>query len=191
MSYTEEDVKRAAEVKEWVESKISELEGELERLRGILALVNEVLRRASFKPAVAMAPEVRAEAPTPTHVVATVEYKEVHPLKRVKDGRLLANAYISESSVAIVPVSDIQLNISTPPFKSFLISRILEGMKGKDLESVSAGRLRPEEALSYTVEDEGGVIRKIVVNNYRDKGRLTEIFNTTTWAFTRMLEKTG
>jgi hypothetical protein len=39
--------------------------------------------------------------------------------------------------------------------------------------------------------DENGIIKKIIINNYRDKDRLNEIFNTSTWVFTRMIEKTN
>ena len=44
--------------------------------------------------------------------------------------------------------------------------------------------------LDYDVaEDDNGIIKRIVINNYRDKERLNEIFNTSTWVFTRMIEK--
>ncbi|MEE9586178.1 MAG: hypothetical protein V3W09_04680 [Nitrososphaerales archaeon] len=192
MDLTEEEIKRAAETKQWVESKISELEGELEHLRGVLIMLDTVLRKTSFQPAAAIPKEAKPEEaapPQPTPVAATAEFKEVRPLKRSKDGMLLANGYVSESSVALVPVSDVALKVSTPPFGSFFLNRILEGMKGKDLENVSAGRLKENEVLNYTVEEENEVIKKIVINNYRDQSRLTEIFNTSVWTFARMLEK--
>jgi hypothetical protein len=83
-----------------------------------------------------------------------------------------------------------KFNVNTPPFQSFFINRILEGMKNKDKERVERGELASDEAIDYNVDDEDGVIRKIVVNNYRDKERLDEIINTATWALARMLEKT-
>lgn len=192
MDLTEEEIKRAAETKQWVESKIFELEGEIERLRGVLVMLDTVLRKTSFQPAATIPKEAKPEEaapPQPTPVVATAEFKEVRPLKRSKDGMLLANGYVSEASVALVPVSDVALKVSTPPFGSFFLNRILEGMKGKDLENVSAGRLKENEVLNYTVEEENEVIKKIVINNYRDQSRLTEIFNTSVWTFARMLEK--
>jgi hypothetical protein len=64
-------------------------------------------------------------------------------------------------------------------------------MKSKDAEKVSQGAFSESEALNYKVEDEGGQIRRIVINNYREKERLQEIFNTSSWVFTRMLEKSG
>jgi hypothetical protein len=64
-------------------------------------------------------------------------------------------------------------------------------MKNKDAEKVGQGTIKESEVLGYKVEDEGGSIKRIVIDNYRDKERLQEIFNTSAWVFTRMLEKSG
>ena len=116
----------------------------------------------------------------------------IRPLKRAKDDFLLANAEVSPDAVVIVPSSGVSVNANIPPFKSFFLNRILEGMKSKDAEKVNQGVLRESDALNYKVEeDDGGIIKCIVINNYRDKDRLQEIFNTSTWVITRMLEKSG
>ena len=129
--------------------------------------------------------------------------RNIKPLKRAKDDFLLANAEISLDAVVIVPTPGINLNANTPPFKSFFLNRILEGMKNKDAEKVSQGALRESDALNYKVEEEqdigasgggassSGIIKRIVINKYREKDRLQEIFNTSAWVFTRMLEKSG
>jgi hypothetical protein len=65
-------------------------------------------------------------------------------------------------------------------------------MKNKDAEKVSQGALGEADALNYKVEeDASGIIKQIVINKYREKDRLQEIFNTSAWVFTRMLEKSG
>ncbi len=192
MDLSEEEIKRAAETKQWVESRVSELEVELERLRGLLTVLDGILRKASFQPAAAIPRAAKPEAVAPVRpvaVVATAEFKEVRPLKRSKDGLLLANAYVSESSVAIIPVSDIVLKTSTPPFTSFFSKKVLQSMVTKDLENVSAGKLRDAEVLNYIMEEENETIKKIVISNYRDQSRLNEILNTAIWTFARMLEK--
>ncbi|HVD21330.1 MAG TPA: hypothetical protein VNB95_05265, partial [Nitrososphaera sp.] len=131
--------------------------------------------------------------------------RNIKPLKRAKDDFLLANAEISPDEVVIIPAPGINLNVNTPPFKSFFLNRILEGMKSKDAEKVSQGALRESDALNYKVEEEeqdigasgggggssNGIIKRIVINKYREKDRLQEIFNTSAWVFTRMLEKSG
>ena len=60
-------------------------------------------------------------------------------------------------------------------------------MKNKD---ASQG-IKEADALNYRVEEDNGAIKRIAINNYRDKDRLQEIFNTSAWVFTRMLEKSG
>jgi hypothetical protein len=62
-------------------------------------------------------------------------------------------------------------------------------MKTKDEELVTAGKLRKGQELRFDVEEADGVISKLVVENYREKGRLNEILNTMAWTFSRMLEK--
>jgi UTP-glucose-1-phosphate uridylyltransferase len=82
--------------------------------------------------------------------------------------------------------------LRSSPFRSFFLNRILEGMKTKDAEKVSQKQIKDTESLNYQVdEDNNGSIKKIIIINYREKERLNEIFNTSTWVFTRMIEKSG
>ncbi|MCP8310036.1 MAG: hypothetical protein L6N94_00835 [Candidatus Methylarchaceae archaeon HK01M] len=195
MGFTEEEVKRAAELRLWIEERIAELEGEIEKLREALAIMDNILRVTSFKVASELAPKPSVQA-EPVAIVAEKlkpsepEVKEVQPIKRSKDGYLMGNVYVSDSKMVIAPASDARLEVSIPPFESFFINRILEGMKNKDEESLSKGKIEAEDMIRYAIEEENGVIKKITVENYRDKRRLNEIINTVIWTFTRMLEKT-
>ena len=243
--YSEEDIRRAAEIREWLIKEISDRQEEVERLRTTLSIIDNLLKQGSFRAAANLG---FAEAATPaqagsaTTVATTAQVQQqthstevqppatkgqeqqqqqqggaatpalrattdnsaagrgggddsrnIKPLKRAKDDFLLANAEISPDTVVIVPVSGINLNVNTPPFKSFFLNRILEGMKSKDVEKVSQGALGESDALNYRVEEDdgSGVIKQIVINKYREKDRLQEIFNTSAWVFTRMLEKSG
>jgi len=103
----------------------------------------------------------------------------------------LANAEISQNTVQISPADGIELNVNTPPFKSFFLNRILDGMKTKDAEKVNQGQIKESESLNYQVEDNNGLIKRIIIKNCRESERLTEIFNTSTWVFSRMMEKEG
>ena len=248
--YSEEDIRRAAEIREWLIKEISDRQEEVERLRTTLSIIDNLLKQGSFRAAANLG---FAEAATPTQAGSAIteatttatqvqqqthstaaqppaakrqqqqqqagaaatptlratadngvsssggeDSRNIKPLKRAKDDFLLANAEISQDTVVIVPVSDINLNVNTPPFKSFFLNRILEGMKSKDAEKVSQGALRESDALNYRVEEDddsgggsSGIIKRIVINKYREKERLQEIFNTSAWVFTRMLEKSG
>lgn len=239
--YSEEDIRRAAEIREWLIKEISDRQEEVERLRTTLSIIDNLLKQGSFRAAAnlgfaaaatptqagpattvattaqvqqqthstaAQPPETKRQeqqqggAATPALRATTDnsaagsggdDSRNIKPLKRAKDDFLLANAEISPNTVVIVPVSGINLNVNTPPFKSFFLNRILEGMKSKDVEKVSQGALGESDALNYRVEEDdgSGVIKRIVINKYREKDRLQEIFNTSAWVFTRMLEKSG
>jgi hypothetical protein len=111
-------------------------------------------------------------------------------LKRAKDNLLISNAEYTPAFVRIALTDDMNLNINTPPFKTFFLNRILEGMKTKDKEKVQKGELGESEIIDYKVDnDEDGKINSVMISNYRERERLNEIFNTATWVFTRMLEK--
>ncbi len=242
--YSEEDIRRAAEIREWLIKEISDRQEEVERLRTTLSIIDNLLKQGSFKAAANLGfaaaatstpagpsttaqvqqqtrqtaaqplaakrqqQQQQAEANTPT-LRATADNgissssggddsRNIKPLKRAKDDFLLANAEISSDAVVIVPAPGVNLNANTPPFKSFFLNRILEGMKNKDAEKVSQGTLSESDSLNYKVEEEddsggggGGMIKRIVINKYREKDRLQEIFNTSAWVFTRMLEKSS
>jgi hypothetical protein len=219
-SYSEEDIRRAAEIREWLIKQISDRQEEVERLRTTLSIIDNLLKQGSFKAAANLgfaATAPAASGATTTTTAAQVQQQppttrqqqaaaptlkataddsrrrdNIRPLKRARDDFLLANAEVSSDAVVIVPAPGVNVNSNTPPFKSFFLNRILEGMKGRDAEKVNQGALRESDALNYKVEEEdSGIIKRIVINNYRDKERLQEIFNTSAWVFTRMLEKTG
>jgi hypothetical protein len=213
--YSEDDIRRAADIREWLVKQIADKQEEVERLRTTLAIIDSLLKQGSFKAAASLGSFAEAgstaataqvqqqarQAPTPPAAAARQQAaaptlktsdRDVRPLKRAKDEFLLANAEVSSGAVIIVPAPGVSLSVNTPPFRSFFLNRILEGMKGKDTEKVRQGALREQEALNYKVEeDNNGQIKRIVINNYRDKDRLQEIFNTSAWVFTRMLEKSG
>jgi hypothetical protein len=233
--YSEEDIRRAAEIREWLIKEISDKQEEVERLRTMLSIIDNLLKQGSFKAAANLGFTAAAATSTPvgpTAATAQVQQqarqtaeqpiagkrqqqqqaetaastlkattdsssnsndgRNIKPLKRAKDDFLLANAEVSPEAVVIVPAPGIDLNSNTPPFKSFFLNRILEGMKNKDAEKVGQGALGEIDALNYKVEeDSGGTIKQIIINKYREKDRLQEIFNTSAWVFTRMLEKSG
>jgi hypothetical protein len=172
----ESDVKKAAELKLWLEGQISELQEEIEKLKESLTYVDATLRASTFKPAIEMLAEVK-------------EIPEMRELKRDKGAEVLAVASITSDGISIEPKEGIVLSQSTPPFKSFLMGKILQGMKSKDEELVSSGRLGKESELRFDVEEVNGRISKLTVENYREKTRLNEILNTVAWTFSRMLEK--
>lgn len=228
-NYSEDDVRRAAEIREWLIKQISDKQEEVERLRTILSIIDSLLKQSSFRAASSFgssstistslakktAPSQKISTPLNQQqrvtnaaddddMTETVPYidqqqqpdepkfREVRPLKSVKDNVVLANAGLSSNVVEISPAEGITLNVNTAPFKSFFLNRILEGMKTKDKEKVSQGQIKESQSLTYQIEeDSNGLIKRIIINNYRENERINEILNTSTWVFTRMIEKSG
>ena len=227
-AYSEEVVRRAADIREWLTKQIADKQEEIERLRTMLFLVDMLLRRGSFKTAASLESVTSSSTIKPSDesstivgyqqnreaagndnndinairrvVVPTAEqqdntltsFTEVRQLRRIKDNLVLATATLSPTRVEITPVDGIDLNVNTQPFKSFFLNRILEGMKARDIEKVNRGEIEESESLNYQIEEKDGtLIKKIMISNYREKDRLSEIFNTSTWVLTRMMEKDG
>lgn len=181
---SEDEIKKVAETKLWIEERIKSLEREIEALRETLAVIDSFLLQKGFRPAeeIKQVAEVKEEA---KEVVA----EEVTPLK-AKDGRIIATAYISSKNVIVVPASSIKLKSSTPPFTSYLMGKKLPQMVEVDRAQVKSGMLKDDEVLKFSVEEDSeGVIKKITIENYRSKSRLKEILNLITWTFEKMLEK--
>jgi|SRR5687768_11237215 len=219
-SFSEDDIRRAAEVREWLVKEVTIKKEELDKLRNTLLIVDSLLKKTSFISALNLEsptsnlknkstqqyqplheeeedttqqkPKINSVMKSPSD-----EYRndgtqgvEIRPLKRAKDNLLISNAEYTPTYVRIALVDDINLNINTPPFKTFFLNRILDGMKMKDREKVQKGKLIESEIIDYKVDnDENGKINSVMISNYGESERLNEIFNTATWVFTRMLEK--
>ena len=159
-TFSEDDIRLAAEVREWLVKEVTNKKEELDKLRDTLLIVDSLLKKTSFITASHLessasnlkdrsAPEYQS-----IHKEETVQTKpsidsttkstdtdygqddnqgvEIRSLKRAKDNLLISNAEYTSTYVRIPLVNDINLNIDTPPFKSFFLNRILEGMKSKD-----------------------------------------------------------
>lgn len=217
-TFSEDDIRRAAEVREWLVKEVTNKKEELDKLRDTLLIVDSLLKKTSFITASHLDSSASnlKERSVPQyqslHKEETVQTKpsidsttkstntdygqdnnqgiEIRSLKRAKDNLLISNAEYTSTYVRIPLVDDINLNINTPPFKSFFLNRILEGMKLKDKEKIQKGEIDESEIIDYKVDnDENGKINSVTISNYRERERLNEIFNTATWVFTRMLEK--
>lgn len=220
-SFSEDDIRRAAEVREWLVKEVTNKKEELDKLRDTLVIVDSLLKKTSFitasnlessatnikdkiVPEIQSVQEKEKEMTTKTKSSSDLTSElasndnslddnqgvEIKPLKRAKDNFLISNAEYTSTYVKIPLVNDINLNINTPPFRSFFINRILEGMKTKDIEKIQKGEISESDIIDFKVDsDQNGIIKSVTVSNYREKERLNEIFNTATWVFTRMLEK--
>jgi hypothetical protein len=222
-SFSENDVQRAAEIRDLLIKQISDKKEELDRLGDMLNLVDAILKRSSFKPASTISKrqyddddqfqkdssnrmevnqkDQRHEGLSTGRVItdsggnmveSSPEYMgpEIKELRRTNDGLLLASAEIGPKNIKITPSEDLLININTPPFRSFFLNRILDGMKTKDEEKNRSGEIRDYEVLNYQVDNDlQGIIKSVTIANYREKERLQDILSTVTWVLSKMVEK--
>jgi hypothetical protein len=189
MATSEDQLRRNAELKLWIETRIGELQEEIDRLREALSVIDSVLRASSFKPAAELASSgPRAPAGEPEEPEGE-PIPEIRELRKDRGGDTIAVAQVTRQKVKIEPVAEVSLKADTPPFKSFLLGKILSGMKSNDEDSIAKGRIKKGEELRFSIAERSGKISSLVIENYRDKERLTEILNTVSWTFSRMLEK--
>jgi len=215
LGYSDDDIKNAAEIREWLTKQILEKQDEIEKIKITLSLIDSVLKQGSFKTAANLnfskkfSPnEQKSEMnslkkiPNQYHEKRRDDEEQTEPrkqafdetrlIKRLKDNTPIARFHVTSQEVLIIPEDQIRISIETPPFRSFFLNRILQGMINKDLDKINQGQLSESELISYDIitdNENKDLLKKIQIKNYRDKERINEIFNTAAWVLTRMLDK--
>ena len=128
LNYSEEDIKNAAELRDWILKQISDKQEEIDRLKRLLLLIDNLLKQGSFKPASKLERTINhSESSTinegqdsviPNKSTMKMENKkhnsininenvsmstETRDLKRLKDNLLLAKVNISSQTIEITP----------------------------------------------------------------------------------------
>ena len=215
LGYSDDDIKNAAEIREWLTKQILEKQDEIEKIKITLSLIDSVLKQGSFKTAANLnlakkiSPneqnmEINSQKKIPSqyHEKRRAQEEHIEPrkqsveetrlIKRLKDNTPVARFHVTQEEVTIIPEEPIRISIETPTFKSFFLNRILQGMINKDLDKINQGQISESEIISYDIITENqnkDILKKIQIKNYRDKERINEIFNTAAWVLTRMLDK--
>lgn len=190
-------IKKIAELRTLLGERVTKMEKELEQWRALLDFANAALLKEGFKKAEIVKPASTPTVLPPTEEVAPPEVSTVQPpafenekaipLKTVT-GDLLASLYASEDSMRVVLAEDKQFDINTPPFRTFLLERVLVKMQEKDREAVSEGTIPPDKILTYSIDSEGDIIREITIRNIQpDRSR--ELKSTIKWTLEKMYEK--
>jgi hypothetical protein len=141
-NFSENDVQRAAEIRDLLMKQISDKKEELDRLRDMLNLIDAILKLSSFKPASTISKRqydddqfqrdssIRMETNqkdqrreelstgrviTDSGVPMVDNSSEIKELRRANDSLLLAGAEIGLKNIKITPSEDLLININTPP----------------------------------------------------------------------------
>ena len=190
MKFSEEQIKDIIALKEDLIEQIDKHHIELEKLEKNLLLLDLVLKESSFTKASQLTKSIKDQYPNKKSSEES-STKKVIPIKQGNNGKILANANITEEQVSILLSDEIKVDSNTPPFKSFFIDRIIGEMKKKDLQEVSEGRIQKDAVIECMINKEGSEMREINVKNYRYKERVNELINTIGWSLSRMLENTN
>ena len=182
MQFSEDQIKDALETKDRINSEIQRHKEEIELLEKNLMLINSILKQQSFAKASSLKD---TKAPPPKEA-----QEEVIPLRKSADGALIANAYVTPEKVSIVLEQSLELKEDMHPFKSFFVDRIIGEMKKKDAADVERGAMSQDSIIDLLINKSGPNLREIIIKNYRQKERVSEILNTATWSFSKMMENT-
>jgi len=193
----DEKMKKIAELRTLLEERVTKMKKELEQWQALLDFANTTLLKEGFKkaeivkrplPKMPIPAEEVAPPEAPTAQPPVLEYEKAIPLKTVT-GDLLANLYVSEDSMRVVLAEDKKFDINTPPFRTFLLERVLAKMQEKDREAASAGEIPPDKILAYNIAREGDILSEITIRNIKpDRSR--ELKSTIKWTLEKMYEKT-
>ncbi|MEM2110789.1 MAG: hypothetical protein QXX08_02800 [Candidatus Bathyarchaeia archaeon] len=181
MGMEEEKLKKIAELREFLEERAKTLEAELEGLRTALDFINDLLLEKSFKRV-----EEIAKPATPPQPVSKEAAKAI-PLK-TGSGVLLANLFVEENSMRIVPSAEEKFDVNTPPFTAFFVEKILNKMREADQDAVKRGELSSNAAFNFNIERDGDTIREITIRNVNPQ-REREIRSAVRWTLEKMYEK--
>jgi len=197
MSQDSENVKKLIDFKKRIEARLQELEAELKESKAMLDTVNSILlekgfRRVEIEPkpdAAESLTEEKEETMDAEHdtIEADVGPQGISALKSV-NGELLADFYVDDGSLHVVPTEGKDFSVNTPPFNQFFVQRVLLKMQERDSELARSGQVAPDKILCFDIVREGDVIREIVIKNF-DSDRLRELKSSIRWTFEKMLEK--
>jgi len=185
----EEKIKKLLNFRSQLEKRIAETKGELENLQNLMETLDIILLEKGFKRLEPSKIEVStvksSEEQEKPPVLA--EYKVEIPMKTVT-GEKLATMYIGKDFVHIIVEHDKQFRDNIPPFRQFLIEKVLMKMQEKDREAARRGEITPDKIFSYGIIKEGDVIREIIIRNV-DEERIRDLKSSIRWTLEKMFEK--
>ncbi len=174
----DEEVRKLAEIKSFFEKRANKLENEVSMLRSFLDIIDKMLTEKSFK---------KIEVPKTKPITENSTYKEIISIKAA-DGTHLADMKVDDKTIKLVPNTEINFDINSPPFKAFLINRIFDKMRAKDVELAKEGTLDIDKVFTFKIEKDDGILKETIIENYGDERRLFELRNAVRWTLRRIYE---
>ncbi|MGC9069584.1 MAG: hypothetical protein ACP5IZ_11535 [Thermoprotei archaeon] len=152
-----------------LKKKIEELQEELKKKELILKLVSKELSKKAEK-----------------HEKKSAEQNSLESTIQIlsKNNNILGTITVEGTTVHIIPDPNLVFDDLVPPFQSFFVKRVLDGLKQRD-ESV-----KKENPLKYEIiKDEFANVKEIVITNVDDERTLEEIKRAVRWTLERLWER--
>lgn len=186
MKLSAEQVQGIAELREKLQEKLEQLQREIDMTILNIDALDAALMQSSFTRASQYTP------PDAPHSNYTEPQPEATPHSNDNADPIMVNdsaiGGISKSDDKISIILYVPVSVETLPFKTFFISRVIEGMIKKDEVEVENGGLSKDLAMRYEVKAKDDMLDQIIIYNYRLEERASEINTTIRWTLSRMLK---
>lgn len=174
---SEEETRRLLWIRSNLEKRIIRLQAEVKDLKMAMGEIDKVIARQGFH--------------RPSQKISEKREESGSKSIKAKNGSVLGSMQVEEREMIFTPVSDFEFTTSLPPFKSFLIDRVLANMRSSDGIRAEKGEILTDDILSYEISTEDERIIRLTVRNYGGERRLREIWSSIRWTFDKMQEKLG
>ena len=199
MKFSEAQVEQIVGIKDSMVEQIDKYEEGIEMLEKNIRVLDLFLKGSSYTKASQIETtrdetprvepqKVRVTPPPAPPPAPPPPAQNVTPIKKANSEEIIANVTVTPDTVSIIIKDTIAISADTPPFKSFFLDRIIGEMEEKDDKETQSGKLQKESAISCIVNKDGTNIQEIIIKNYRQKERMTELINTAGWSLNKMLE---
>ncbi|MHA1933905.1 MAG: hypothetical protein ACW97A_01370 [Candidatus Thorarchaeota archaeon] len=176
------------ELRKELETEIEELRARIKKLDAYIRALDANIGTSSFTTA-DKALKARSEAPVepepPIAADTEEEFRSVTLLNKDREIEL-ATLEITENEITIIPAPHGMFDIKRGAFARFLVEKVLGKFQREDRERVENNEIEWDTAFDFEVRAEDGILKEIVIKNYGDDSRLTEIQRSLRWS----LEKT-
>ena len=118
MQYTDEQIRNMVQLKETIIEKLSKYEEEIAFLQKTLDILDVSLKDSSFTKASDLP---KSNSPKNMDTAELEEADKTIPIKKSKDGEIIANAVVTPEQVSIVLKDGIGLTPEIPPLRTFFV----------------------------------------------------------------------
>ncbi len=197
----ENETKKLLGFKASLETRLKEINQEMTDIRTALEEINGLLVTTGFRTfsMPTTSTPIHVPSPEPENLVPDGETTMTTPPSPPpseeelsitgKDGTQLGTIIVEENTLVFTPSEVFQFTTDIPPFRSFLLERVLDNMRRTDQERASNGELEPQDILEYTVETDGDRISKLSITNFGGERRLRELNSSLRWTLDKMYDK--